>query len=80
MCFERGLEILSDTTNTDTAPPKPSTATYKSSLFNHCVYSINLKIPRDGEKKRYFKTINFIFFYIFAPCILDMKISLLKTN
>ena len=63
MRFERDVGLLSDTTNTDTAPPKSSTATYKSSLFIDCVYSVNLKCLVTGEK-RYFKNINFIVKYL----------------
>jgi len=54
MCFERDVELLSDTTNKDTAPPKRNTDTYKSSLFIDCIYSIN-KNYRVKRKKEIFK-------------------------
>jgi hypothetical protein len=64
MRFERDVELLSDTINTDTAPTKPNTATYKSSFFIDCVYRIN-KTYRVTGKKRYFKNINFIVKYLY---------------
>jgi hypothetical protein len=39
MCFERDVELLSDTPNKDVAPAKPNTATYESSVFIDCVYT-----------------------------------------
>jgi len=51
MCFERDVELLSDTTNKDTAPTKYHTATYESSLFIDCIYSINKNYRVKGKKE-----------------------------